>query len=40
MEYNTQIQFATWGMDVGLPNHVKKWICKLSSLTLYSKYFN
>ena len=22
-EYNTQVWFSTWGMDVGLTNHVK-----------------
>jgi hypothetical protein len=39
-EYNTKKQFGIWGMDIGLPNHIKKWACKFSPLPIYLKYFN
>jgi hypothetical protein len=39
-KYNTQVQFGTWGMDVGLPNYLKKQVCKISLLSIYFNHFN
>jgi len=39
-EYNIQVQFDTWGMDVCLPNHVKNEFVYSFPLSLFFKYFN
>jgi hypothetical protein len=39
-EYNTQVQYDTWGMDIGLLNHVKNKFVYSLPLSLFFKYFN
>ena len=39
-KYNTQDRYGTWGVNVGLLNHVKNWVWKFSPLPIYFKYFN
>jgi hypothetical protein len=39
-EYNAQVRFGTWGVDIDLPNDVKNRVCKFSALPIYFKHFN
>jgi hypothetical protein len=39
-EYNAQVRFGTWDVDVDLPYDVKNRVCKFSALPIYFKHFN
>jgi hypothetical protein len=39
-EYNIQDWVGAWDVDVGLPNHVKNWVCNFYLYTFYFKHFN
>ena len=39
-EYNTQDRFGTWGVNVGLQNNIKNWVCDFYPYTFYFKKFN
>jgi len=39
-EYNIQDRVGAWDVDVGLPNHVKNWVCNFYLYTFYFKHFN